>query len=72
MSKTMEQADNTLLLLLDVSSGVSLYLLTTIIDVPIRMASSSFSLVFLISNGILKTFLKTFGRKKISIERLLY
>ena len=68
----MEQADNTLLLLLDVSSGVSLYLLTTIIDVPIRMASSSFSLVFLISNGILKTFLKTFGRKKISIERLLY
>ena len=36
------------------------------------IASTSIGLVFFISNEIVQMFWKTNGRKKISIERLLY
>ena len=62
-------ADNTLFVLLGTSSGVFICSFTTVTEM---IASVSINLVFLISNNIVKIFLKTMGRKKISIERLLY
>ena len=53
-------------------SGVSPCSFTTIIGTPVGIASAGISLVFLISNGIVKIFLKTMGKKKVNTERLLY
>ena len=53
-----------LVVLSGASSGVSLCSFTSIIGTPLGIASASISLVFLISNGIVKIFLKTIERKK--------
>ena len=79
MSKTLNKyiralgyADKTLLALSGGSSVVSLCSFNTAVDTPVAIVSASISLVFLISSGIIKIFLKTMRREKIIIERLLY
>ena len=52
------------LYLLGASSGVSLWSFATVISAPVGITSGSISLVFLVSNGILKTFLETTGKKR--------
>ena len=54
-------ADNTLFVLLGRSSGVFICSFTTVTEM---IASVSINLVFLISNNIVKIFLKTMRRKK--------
>ena len=51
-------------MLTGVSSSVSPYLLTTVIGAPVGITSSGISLVFLISNEIIKMFLKAMEKKK--------
>ena len=53
-----------LTMLTGVSSSVSPYLLTTVIGAPVGITSSGISLVFLISNEIIKMFLKAIEKKK--------
>ena len=55
----------------DASSSVSVLSYTTVIGRPVGQASASVSLVF-ISNGIVKMFPKTMGRKKTNTDQLLY
>ena len=71
MSKTLNKfitaidyADKSLLVLSGTSSGVFLCSFSTVIGMPVRIASASISLMFLISNAIVKMFLKTMGKKK--------
>ena len=45
---------------------------TTAICTPVGIASVSISTVFLISNGVIKIFLKTMRKKKINTERFIY
>ena len=55
----------TSLLVLSVARSVfSLCSFTIVIGTPVGIASAGISLVFLISNGIVKIFLKTIRRKK--------
>ena len=61
---TLEYADKNLLVLSDASSGVSLSSFNTVIGITVGTASAAVSLVSLISNGFLKMFPKTMGRKK--------
>ena len=68
----LNYADKILIVLSDASSGVSLNLFTTLIGTLFGIASASISLVFFISNGIVKTFLKTMEKKKINTEKLFY
>lgn len=49
------------------NSNVFLCLFTAVINTSVGIASASFILVFLVSNEIAKMFLKTIGKKKISI-----
>ena len=60
----LDYADKTLLVWSCESSGVSLCLFTTVIATPIAIKIASVSLVFLISNEIVKMFLKAIGKKK--------
>ena len=69
---TLDYAGKALLVLSGASNDVSLCSFTTTIDAPVVIASASICLVFLTSNGIFKMFLKTMGRKNISIKKLLY
>ena len=54
----------TLLVLSGVCSIFSIYSLTTAMGIPVGILSASNSLVFLISNGTIKMFLKTMVREK--------
>ena len=58
----VDYADKTELVLSGASSRVSLYSFTAAIGTPVGIAS--ICLVFLISNGIVKIFLKAMGREK--------
>ena len=49
------------------NSNVFLCLFTAVINTSVGIASASFILVFLVSNEIAKMFLKTIGKKKISM-----
>ena len=69
---TLDYTDKALLVLSGASNDVFPCSFTTAIDSPVMIASGSICLVFLTSNGIFKMFLKTMGRKNISIEKLLY
>ena len=51
-------------ILLGASSGVSLHLFTTIICATVEITNANISLVFLISNGVVKKFLKRERKKK--------
>ena len=66
-----DYTDNTLLVLSGTASGVSLLSFTTIIAMPVGIASTSISLVFLIINGIVKIFLKQWERKEKKISLLV-
>ena len=59
-----DYTDNTLLVLSGTDSGVSLLSFTTVFAMPVGIASTSISLVFLIINGIVKIFLKHWERKE--------
>ena len=82
MNKTLDKqitplahVDKTLLVSLGASSGVSVYSFSTAIGTKVWIASASICLVLLInneSNEIVKMFLKTMRKKKISEERLVY
>ena len=61
---TLHYTDKALLVLSGASNDVSLCSFTTAIDAPVVIASANICLVFLTSNGNLKTFLKTMGKKK--------
>lgn len=77
MSKTLnnkyasvrEYSGKTLMVLSGSSSGVFLCLFTTIISTPVGKASTSINLLVLISNGIVKMFIKTMNRPKIKHRR---
>ena len=60
----LDFVEKALVLLSGAGSGVSLFSCTTAIGTLVGVASASVSLVFLISNGIVKMFLKTMGRNK--------
>ena len=68
----LDYAEKTFLVLWGASSGVSLCSFTTVMVRLWEKASYSISLVFRISNVIVKMFSRAIGKKKISIERLLY
>ena len=67
---------STMLTILDVfsdgSSDVSLCSFITFIHTSVGIASTSISLAFFITNGIVKMFRKTMRNKKINKENLLY
>ena len=65
----LDYAGKTLMVLSGATSGVSLCLFTTIIGTSFGITSASISLVFLISNGIVRMYLKTMRRQK-KTERL--
>ena len=64
--------DNNLLVLSGASSGVSHCLLTTDIGTTVGIGSASISLVFLISDGVVKMFLTTMGKKKNKQRMIAY
>ena len=71
MSKTLHEyitvldyTDKTLLVLSGTGSGVSLFSFTAVIGMSFGIASTSISLVFFVTNGIVKMFLKAMGKKK--------
>ena len=68
----LDYAEKTFLVLRGASSGVSLCSFTTVMVRLWEKTSYSISLVFCISNVIVKMFSRAIGKKKISIERLLY
>ena len=53
-------------------SSVSLCSYTSVTGRPVGVLSASISLAFHISNGVVKMFLKTMGREKMSIKILFY
>ena len=63
--------EKTLLVLSGENNDASFSSFATVIGTPAEIASASISLVFLISNGIGKMFLKKIGTKKIKTKRLL-
>ena len=63
----LDYAGKTLLLLSVASSGVFLHLFTTITGTPVGNKAASISLVFLISNEVIKMFLKTMNISKIAL-----
>ena len=69
---TLNSASKTLLVLSSASSGYSLCSFTTVIGTIVGIVSTSSSLVFLISNGVVKMFLKTMGDKKKTHKKLIY
>ena len=68
----LDSDERTLLVLSDAGSGVSLCSFTTITGTRFGIASASISLVFLITNGIVKMFFEATWRKKTNTENLLY
>ena len=56
--------DKTLFILSGAISGVSFSSFTNVIGTPVGIVSASISLVFIISKGIVKIFLKTMGKNK--------
>ena len=59
----LDFADKILLVLSDAGSGVSLLSFTTVSGTLVGIASASICLVFPVSNGIVRMFLKTMGKK---------
>ena len=63
--KSLDYAGKTQLVLLGAYSSVSICSVTTVMSIPLGISSASIiSLVFFISNGTIKMFLKTMVRKK--------
>lgn len=60
---TLDYADKTLLVSVGASSDVSLSTFSTVIDIPVAIASASINLVYRISNVIFKTLKKVVKKK---------
>ena len=61
-----------MLVLSGASSDVSLFSFMIVTGRSGEIATASISLVFLVTNGIIKFFLKTMKRKKVKKSKLLY
>ena len=53
-------------------SGVSLFILPTIIGTSVGIVNARFSLVFLVTYGIVKMFLKIMKNETVNTEKLIY
>ena len=56
--------DKTLIVLSATSGGISIISFTSVIGVPAGLASASFTLIFSLTTGIIKTLLKVTRKKK--------
>ena len=56
--------DKTLIVLSATSGGISIISFTSVIGIPVGLASASFTLVFSLSTGIIKKLLKVTRKKK--------
>ena len=63
--------DKTLIVLSATSGGISIISFTSVIGVPVGIASASFSLIFLLATGIMKKLLKITRNKKRNIMKFL-
>ena len=63
LNKLLDYANTTSLVFLGTDSGASIFSFTTVIGIPVAKGSASISLVFLVTHGIVKLFLKTMERK---------
>ena len=61
-----------MLVLSGTGSGVSLFSFTTVIGTPAGIASAIISLVLIVTNKIIKHFLKTMAKKNFNTETLFY
>ena len=71
---TFNYIDKTLIVLSATSGGISIYSFTSVIGVPVGIASASFTLIFSLTTGIIKKLklLKiTTNKKKRRIIKLL-
>ena len=69
---TLNYFDKTLIVLSVTSGGISIISFTSVIGVPARIASASFTLVFSLTTGIIKRVLKITINEKRNIIRFLY
>ena len=69
---TLDYFDKTLIVLSVTSGGISIISFTSVIGVPARIASASFTLVFSLTTGIIKKVLKITINEKRNIIRFLY
>ena len=60
----LNYADKSLLVFSGTGIIISLFSFTTITDISVGISSASISLVFLVTNGFVKLFLKTMGNTK--------
>ena len=60
----LNYADNSVLVFSGTGIIIYLFSFTTITDIPVGISSASISLVFLVTNGFVKLFLKTMGNIK--------
>ena len=63
--------DKTLIVFSAISGGISIISFTSVIGIPVGIASASFSLVFSLITGIVKKLLKNNKKKKRNIIKLL-
>ena len=63
--------DKTLTVLSATSGGIFIIYFSSIIGVPVRIPSASFSLIFSLTTGIIKKLLKITRNKKRNIIKLL-
>ena len=68
----LDCANKTLLVWLGTSSGVSIWSITTVVDMSVGIDTASISLVFLISNYITKMFLKTMGKREKKDRKIAF
>ena len=61
-----------MLVLSDASLGFSLASFATVIGASVGRANARVSLVFLLSNGILKKFLKIMTKKEVNTKKMFY
>ena len=66
-----EYIDKILIILSATSGGISIISFTTIVGVPVGIASASFTLIFSIAKGIIKILLKITRNKKKKHDNIL-
>ena len=68
---TFDYIDKILIILSATTGGVSIFSFTSIIGVPVGIASASFTLIFSITTGIIKKLLSTTIKKKKKHNQML-
>ena len=68
---TFDYIDKILIILSAINGGVSIISFTSIIGVPVGIASASFTLIFSISTGMIKKLLSTIRMKKKKHDKIL-